>query len=458
MLVSGRKLTEIQTLWVTDDHSHGHAQDFTFSTPDIILGAVLTPTNPSRQDGTPNTEDEEGETRLEIQVLRLPPPAAAVQVPDNDDRNHDEPIIVRPQTFPRCIHVASLRLPKFTYKWHNPGPSPDEVLPVEGGQTFHLVHCSMAAKSSPGNNASGEDQGLLCLTLEGDFGPVTHPEPQGVAHDHGVIAFCTIAGSVLGLTYNDQPVRGQAKILEYDAWHKGHVSWDFGPACTWITGYGTRTTSVSRFVGIQTPLDQEMPDPENDKRSTVVNVRMRNYDPVAVNRAGRISRHPLGRPAIKSGTDAENEKDSADTGLLSDAERAALPAPPLPDELMRIVETTRAQLEAIQQQQGGPLLPLPPGVAPNHGLPDFSDLFGDLDSPTPGDSFQVVKASRTVLREMFSGTELVSSLPYYEANVSIPLDDEGDPRDDAASEHPFKTILARDKLIVCDVSSVSTGI
>lgn len=410
---------------------YGLPHDFTFCAPDIILASVLT-TADKKRDPTPIPGSDEHQTRLEIQVLQLPPAPQSPSVPDfsqDDDLQFNR---AETADFPRCSHVASFRFPNFTHKWQNPGPSEDEILPVEGGQTFRLIHSSIAAKPSPGVNELGDDQGLLCITIEGDFGPVTHPE-GGAPHDHGVISFCTIAGSVFSRRLLETPRSEQPKIVEYADWSQGNVSWDFGPANTWVTGYGTRTTSVSRMMGFTHEMDDltgPPPDTDNAKRSIITNVRLRDYNPITVHRKGRISKRPLGR---KFDTRCPIG-DAADTGIPHPAEsNEPSPSTTLPDEIVNIVNLTRQAH-------------LPAALAP---LQDLTDLFAGIAAASASDTFRVITKYETRLPEMFQGTTLHSTLPFYEANVYI---DNDETRDEAAMEHPFKTILARDKLIVCDVS------
>lgn len=384
------------------------------------------------------------QTRLEIQALKLPD-TSPVAVPSTPSEQPDSVSRFRPHQFPPCTHVASFRFPGFTHQWHNPGPSVDEVLPVEGGQSFRLLHSSIAAKPSPGPNGLGDDQGLLCITIEGDFGPVTHPD-EGDAHDHGCIAFCTIAGALFNNRIFNTAPEQQPKIVDYKDWHRGHVSWEFGPGNTWVTGFGTRTTSVSRFMGFTNEAEGDelvMPNPDTAKRSTIVSVRLRNYDPVAVLRQGRVSHRPLGRAP------SSTEGDVPHTGILDRQERVAAFGDTLNTEgMLNLVELSRriqaeAALAATAAAAGGGPVPiLPP-------MDDLTNLFASMAAST-SDTFRVINHTKTKLPEMFSDVTLENSLPYYEANVAIHLDEEG--RSEAAMEHPFKTILGRDRLIVCDVS------
>ena len=174
-----------------------------------------------------------------------------------------------------------------------------------------------------------------------------------------------------------------------------------------------------------------VPDPATAKRSTIVAVQLRNYDPVAVLRQGRVSRRPLGRaPSAKEG-----EGDLPNTGILDGRERVeSLQNALIPEEIISLVNFTR-------RLQHGPNA---------HPIDDLTDLFSNMVAST-GNTFRVVTHSEAKFSEMFSGTTLENTLPFYEANVAIRLDDDEE-RSEAAMDHPFKTILARDRLIVCDVS------
>jgi hypothetical protein len=205
---------------------------------------------------------------------------------------------------------------------------------------------------------------------------------------------------------------------------------------------------------------------QTPQRTLVMSVTVRNYDPVAVGKRGKIYRHPLGRPAILG--DNTWKPTLADSGTATDTETG------VPDQ--STVEPGLAFLSAATQLDdifdnltanmnmnvnvNIPNIPLPmPGQGPGP-LHQLNDLLRHMSTTQgPGNGYKVIKSIGHGKRpELFGDYIISSTMPYYEANVTIPIpmptpgEGSGDDRDEAAMEHPFKTILGRDRLIVCDVS------
>lgn len=341
----------------------------------------------------------------------------------------------------------------------------EDEIPNDEGQTFSLFHCSVAAKPAPVSYGDAQDQrqGILCVTIEGDFGPFTHP--NGPPHDHGAIAFCTVSGSTFTTTHSNKQ---SPAVYEYEEWNEGNVSWEFGPLNTWVTGFGTRTALVTRFIGIeQSQLmneDLEWED-EEPKRALVMNVTLRNYDPIAVVKKGRISRQALGGSSSSSLCDSTSTSASASTstsqsnqtqtGVLDPSEADPDSAAPLRQAAQDLDELFGNLANTFPI----PIPQAPPGLATNP-LHQLSDLIRQMNSAAGGTAFRVIKAIDHGRRpEIFGEYGIKSTMPYYEVNIGLPVPtpegDEDGARDEAAMDHPFKTILARDRLIVCDVSSLS---
>jgi hypothetical protein len=431
----------------------GIPHDFTFFTPDILILAVLKRVDPGPNGYTPT--DRLDATKLEIQTWRLPNPELYSESHKRfTTLNKDQ---AEPNGFD-MIPLSSCRLcstyifPSFTHKWVNPTPMDDEV-PAEDGQTFTLFHCSVAAKPAPVSYTTDKDsrQGILCITIEGDFGPFTHP--NGPPHDHGSIAFCTVSGSTFSTTVDTSK---RPKVYEYEEWNKGNVSWEFGPMNTWVTGFGTRTALVTRYVGISQLMSEDPDFEDAPQRSLVMNVTMRNYDPIAVKKQGRITRHPLGRPRIP----ADDSTPFTPTGILDpNTEPASLPMISDAEGLDALFDTINDLPLNINILPPN-VPPPPPGMFAATPLHQLSDLIRSMNVAQGGNAFKVIKYVDHGFRpEMFGEFNVRSTMPYYEASVAIPIPmpetEEG--REDPAMEHPFKTILARDRLIVCDVSDFYKG-
>jgi hypothetical protein len=463
-----------------------------------LLIAVLKTVNKGRDAWTPTARSAEP-TRLEIQTWRLPDLTLSstshkrVSVANPNDEAA-EPNGFDHTSLAPCRLIAIYMLPAFTYKWKNPQPMEDEI-PSDVGQTFNLFHCSVAAKPSPLSYESNAREGILCVTIEGDFGPFTHP--QGDPHDHGAIAFCTISGAA----FNPPRILSTAahpQVYEYEEWQEGNVAWDFGPHNTWITGFGTRTALVTRYIGFQQELDAAGNwEEENPNRVAIMKLTLRNYDPVTVAQRGQIHRHPLGRPQDPV-VDAEAIKKEADVRAAArEAEEifstntahvnghgpgAGLDDLFLPaglDQLLNMALPPFAFPGAPAPGQAGPpnpmqnpfLNPAPPAPGPGPGAAggpppgaaqmaqfNMTEILRSMESASSmRTTYKVVKAIDHGIRPEIFGdkTHLRTSIPYFESNVTIPIPDGEDDRNErgeAGMDHPFKTILARDRLIVCDVS------
>ena len=430
----------------------GIPHDFTFFTPEILILAVLKRVETGANGYTPM--DRLDATRLEIQTWRLPNP----ELYSKSHKRFTAPSIDGPSevngfdmiSSSSCRLYSIYKFPAFTHKWVNPTPMDDEV-PAEDGQTFTLYHCSVAAKPAPVSYTTDTDsrQGILCITIEGDFGPFTHP--NGPPHDHGSIAFCTVSGS----TFNADLKNAQRPtVYEYEDWNEGNVSWEFGPMNTWVTGFGTRTALVTRYVGISQLMNEEMDFEDEPSRSLVMNVTLRNYDPITVNQKGRITRHPLGRPAIAGSdttpaqpTGVPDPDTEPSVSLVQDI--AGL------DQLFDDINNLPLNINMAPPPNGnGPQQPA--GIFGATPLHQLSDLIRSMNVAQGGNAYKVIKSIDHGFRpELFGEYPVRSTMPYYEASVTIPIpmpEGQQEGRDDPAMEHPFKTILARDRLIVCDVS------
>jgi hypothetical protein len=94
----------------------------------------------------------------------------------------------------------------------------------------------------------------------------------------------------------------------------------------------------------------------------------------------------------------------------------------------------------------------------------LADILRSIEqSPNANNSYKIIQSiDHGPKPEIFSSeTSLKSSIPYFESNVTIEIPEpdleKGDEeRGEAGMEHPFKTILVRDRLIVCDVSVCGT--
>jgi hypothetical protein len=427
----------------------GIPHDFTFFTPETLILAVLKRVEPGARGLTPTCRFDP--TQLEMQTWRLPNPDLYVSsqkrltAPLSDDQSELNGFDM--VSLSSCRLCSIYKLPTFTHKWVNPTPMEDEV-PTEDGQTFTLFHCSVAAKPAPVSYSTDADntQSILCITMEGDFGPFTHP--NGPPHDHGAIAFCTVSGSAFNTI---EPKGKKPTIHEYEEWNEGNVSWEFGPMNTWVTGFGTRTALVTRYVGISQLMNEDMDFEDEPTRSLVMNVTLRNYDPITVQKRGRITRHPLGRPPIAGEI---SSKPLQPTGVLDPNTEPILPS----------IQDIAGLDQLFDGLNNGTLdnnvhvniPPPPPGFFDNTPLHQLSDLIRSMNVAQGGNAYKVIKAIDHGFRpELFAEYPIRSTMPYYEASVAIPMpmpvgQEEGE--DDAAMEHPFKTILARDRLIVCDVS------
>jgi hypothetical protein len=453
----GEKEAYKQHAWSKERVGDGIPHDFTFFTPEVLILAVLKTANPGPRGSTPTARTDA--TRLEVQTWRLPEPSVyansqkrlTAPTEESFENNGFDFDPDRVTLSPQCRLESIYKFPLFTHKWKNPNPMEDEI-PNDEGQTFNLFHCSVAAKPAPVSYGIDMDQdqdqdtrqGILCVTIEGDFGPFTHP--NGPPHDHGAIAFCTVSGAAFTTTKPNKQGQEPA-VYEYEDWNQGNVSWEFGPLNTWVTGFGTRTALVTRFVGIeQSQLmneDMEWED-EEPKRALVMNVTLRNYDPIAVTKRGRITRQALGGLV----TDSSTRIESTHTGVIDPSEPPTEPIAPFRPSAQDLDDLFANLTNTIN------IPPAPPGLVttPLHQL---SDLIRQINSAAGGTAFKVIMSSDHGTRpELFGEYNIRSTMPYYEANVSIPVvtpEGEGE-RDEAAMDHPFKTILARDRLIVCDVS------
>jgi hypothetical protein len=197
----------------------------------------------------------------------------------------------------------------------------------------------------------------------------------------------------------------------------------------------------------------EDPDFEDEpQRSLVMNVTLRNYDPITVKRGGRITRHPLGRPPIIG---AENSTSSRPTGVINPTTEPN-PLPTISDVngLDALFDTINELPLNINMNVNVNIPPPPMGMFAATPLHQLSDLIRSMNVTQGGNVFKVIKSVSHGFRpELFGEVEVRSSMPYYEASVAIPIPmpQAEEDREDPAMEHPFKTILARDRLIVCDV-------
>lgn len=444
----------------------GIPYDFSFVSAEIVLVAVSEPVppDPFANDATEENDSEgyHGDlkpTRLAIRFYQVP------DATDQADGSADTADASDGEDTSRCQPLSSFRFPPFTYKYHNTEPLPPDELPPPEPQCFRLSHCSVAAKPAPlplgsDGRVSTAQTGILVVTLEGTFGPIVHPGHP--AHDHISLAFATISVPRLVALLH------RRKAFDWKYWSHA-VSWDFGPM-NWMTGYGTRTVQVSRWVSTPMPLDQNSDDAQDGQDddsdsgagATMLNIVLKDYNPTAIAFKGRTYTGILGQGKGVPDTDAPDPfPPPPNFQPVFDMSHFHANDQHPPHPIFAALQPPNLQAPPVLNGNGNPMNPalaqaqaaqiLNVLINPFEPLNDsFESLFNPPHSTTRSISARVVSGkSHGKVFEMFGGVELTSHLDYLEVNVNVPVEGE---REGDALENPFKTILSGDRLVVCDVS------